>query len=53
MRKNEYLSFATNVTSDTEDEAEEWLDDWLKVKANEAGIQIDNDFCKFLKVINL
>lgn len=47
IRKNEYLQFATNVTSDTEDDAEEWLNDWLQVKADEAGIRIDNDFGGF------
>jgi hypothetical protein len=44
VRKNEYLQFATNVTSDTEDDAEEWLQDWLQVKADNAGIRISNDF---------
>lgn len=44
LRKNEYLRFATNVTSDTEDESEEWLKDWLQVKADDAGIRIDDNF---------
>ncbi|KAI6183887.1 Polyphosphoinositide phosphatase [Aphelenchoides bicaudatus] len=43
-RQNEYLQWSVNVTSDTEDSEEEWLDDWLQVKANEAGIRIGNDF---------
>lgn len=32
------------MTSDTEDDAEEWLQDWLQVKAEESGIRILNDF---------
>ncbi|KAI6194548.1 Polyphosphoinositide phosphatase [Aphelenchoides besseyi] len=43
-RRNEYLQWATDVTSDTEDEAEEWLDDWLQVKADETKIRISNDY---------
>jgi hypothetical protein len=67
-RRNEYLQWSTNVTSDTDDSGkieylqvwschiklteflgEEWLEDWLQVKADEAGIRIGNDFSKLFK----
>ncbi|CAD5211246.1 unnamed protein product [Bursaphelenchus okinawaensis] len=39
-KRNEYLHWACNVTSDTEDEAEEWLEDWLQARAANAGLDI-------------
>uniref|UniRef100_A0A915EQQ7 Uncharacterized protein n=1 Tax=Ditylenchus dipsaci TaxID=166011 RepID=A0A915EQQ7_9BILA len=53
-RANEYLSFAVNISSDNEDEEQEYekeLDDveislkeWVIVKAEEANIRLSNNF---------
>ncbi|CAD5215603.1 unnamed protein product [Bursaphelenchus xylophilus] len=40
-KQNEYLHWACNVTSDTEDESEEWLEDWLQNRASNAGLDVN------------